>query len=172
MSDNFVKRNLKRKSSFQYKKQRVAQKTQASRDSDFDEGESSSKLHNYGGSSRESVTVKEGGGLNSWGVDPLTLSLDFLQRLPKATVEAKAPPTAATGTEEDTGKTVRGLNVSDGKVIDKKKLLDVAFLHDSRKYSNEALTLLQQLAPKCNGHQMPARLLTVNKSGNNKVRKK
>ena len=72
--------------------------------------------------------------------------------------------------DEEEAKVVRGLNVVDNKVVDKKKMLNIAFLGDSRKFTSEMLTLLEQYAPKCSGHQMPARILTVNKSGKNKVK--
>ena len=177
MSDNFVRRNLKRRSTFKYKKSR--RKTPVNRDDNYvAEEESGNSDHDTSSTKRfdqkDGNHSMVGGGLASWGMDPLTLSLDFLQKhrsaVETSVSKEKTAQIADFRMDEEEAKVVRGLNVVDNKVVDKKKMLNIAFLGDSRKFTSEMLTLLEQYAPKCSGHQMPARILTVNKSGKNKVK--
>ncbi len=168
MSDNFVRRNLKSRGTVKYKKPRTQRETQR-RERELDE-RTEALLQDSGSEGEIEPRNKGGnkpgenvGGLSSWGVDPLSLSLEWIRKHHGNALansnhsrEVQADPTEQ--------KFIRGLHVSE-----KQKKRKIVTLSDSRTYTTELLAVLQQMAPKCNGHQMPARLLTVSKTGKNKV---
>ncbi len=171
MSDNFVRRNLKSRGIVKYKKPRTQRETQR-RERELDE-RTEALLQDSGSEGEVESSNKGGnkpgenvGGLSSWGVDPLSLSLEWIRKHHHASAKnsfgAKATAALADPTEQ---RFIRGLHVSE-----KQKKRKIVTLSDSRTYTTELLAVLQQMAPKCNGHQMPTRLLTVSKTGKNKVK--
>lgn len=161
ISDNFVKRNLKRKhgGSF-YKKSNFLKRRK-----DNDEAE---VLPNH--SEREDIPQtsnaksKEGfGGISVWGVDPLAFSVDWVSKQQVGVEFAKKEVNNSINAIAST-RSIRGLQSNNNS-----GLKDDVFFDDSRTFSDEQLEVAQQYAPKCTGHQMLAKLCKVNKTGDNKV---
>jgi hypothetical protein len=148
VSDNFVKRNLKRKFNSNYKKNTKNKRAFLKRENDYE-----LKAQENRANQDEQKTAK---GLNSWGIDPLSISLRKISGLPTHNSKTDRNDNSKTNTVNDE-KFVRGLTVSTERKA------------GCSKYKPEEVEKFRQCAPKCTGHQMPSRLYLVNKSGPNKV---
>lgn len=186
-NDNFVRRNLKK--SFSNDKMNRYRKKLQQRSESLKEANTFAEGGQAGDqqvvvdedlviesvtSASVDTTGRQEGGLGTWGLDPLELSLTALvKKQESSSSELKdqiAQPVRAvtwnTLEKEFNRKDVRGLTLINGK----KKGDNV--LQKSRKNAlSEGLddNLLEKHAPACSGHRMPAKLLTVNKAGPNKV---
>jgi hypothetical protein len=173
--DNFVKKNLKKR--FSHYKKSVNPISKRLKQSDlnfFEDNESDSgAIQPNHGSDSNSEHAGSTVGMKSWGVDPLNLSLDWLDKL-KSPDDAK-PETTKTALSVLPSKNIRGLSnpTIDYVNIDKSSgslgLSALVTEIDSRQLKKADEQKWQDVAPKCNGHQMPCKLLTVNKPGPNKV---
>jgi hypothetical protein len=156
-SDNFVRRNLKRKhgGSF-YKKSNFLKRRKDTNGTEVD-----SEKEDFPQTSNS--TSKEGfGGISVWGVDPLSFSIDWVSKQ-KVGVELAKKEVNNTINLTVSTKSIRGLQSNNSE------LKDDDIFNDPRKLSVEQVDVAQQYAPKCTGHQMLAKLCKVNKTGENKV---
>jgi hypothetical protein len=110
-------------------------------------------------------------GLIGWGLDPLDLSLTALKSCTKNRHQS---------TNNENLRGACGQNNFSSKLIkNRSEAKCIRGLEDKNKISTKSKApriksafdddTLQRNAPDCSGHQMPAKLLTVKKSGNNHV---
>jgi predicted metal-binding protein len=144
VSDNFVKRNLKRK---------------------FHGGNSTKRKYSSKRYQKESSTgdvqtqqdENHQSTLTSWGIDPLQLSLGKIKSMnssDKPVVIDK--PTISTPAPR--GLLTSGLNETEDRNS------------ATSRYTEEEIQYFHQYCPKCSGHQMPSRIYLVRKTGANKGR--
>jgi hypothetical protein len=148
MSDNFVKRNLKRKS-FVFKNQPRKRKDASSSRFSRKEPEQNENKEEYSSSGNK--------GLNGWGIDALALSLKSVSCKPPqhhVTNKLRQP------VERREAEFIRGISGID----------DNGKKGETGRYSSEEIELFNQCAPNCSGHQMISRMYLVRKTGSNKVR--
>ena len=193
--DNFVRRNLKKKtsSSSYHKRMNVKRQSQLSAHSEHNSA-TTTGLHPHTDSvesnpyddeigeagsspavegpavSTSSCITEISGGLVAWGLDPLELSLKAIQNPGQKVSECpldKAPKTSVSQwralQSEQGDKVIRGLHVLSGKKSESSK---------GRKGNSNAVMndeIFEKHAPKCPGHQMAGKLLTVRKAGPNRV---
>lgn len=149
-TDNFIKRNLKRRFTGKYANNRN-QRRRKENDNNFS--------NQFGESNDKDQGQVRGLGLNSWGIDALNLSLRKVSSETFASGKDCNEPASKKPllNLQMKNKPIRGLiEPSDRKST-------------TSKYSPEELDRLRACAPKCCGHQMQSRLYQVNKSGPNRV---
>ncbi|RYH29294.1 RecQ family ATP-dependent DNA helicase [archaeon] len=147
--ENFVRRNLKKKH-FSYKKNARKRSSDGSDQSSkyrrFTRGGMSNFAANDDGA--DDVVVPSARGSAGHGLDNMSLSL-------KSFYSSSEPGKKSTSNSRAPSKM--------------SSFLFNAFW--SKSADQDTLTLLEQLAPLCPGHSMPAKLLTVKKTGGNKGRR-
>jgi hypothetical protein len=155
MSDNFVRRDLKRRFKG-YKNHSISalKRKRAERSKRFDPSSSM----NIGGSNSGAVDLD----LN----DPISKSVDFVMKNFKKTksnaIKSSLLNQAATELN------IRGLK---NQSTNQKKVSLEDVLRDSRHLTKELQVICEEEAPVCDGHQMKAILRTVSKSGGNRGRR-
>ena len=198
--DNYVRRNLKKKtsSSSYHKRKNMQRQAQQSASSDHNKistaakdsnmhfgnaetgshheievGESASSSAIIGSAASSSSITEISGGLVAWGLDPLELSLKALQTQKSGKTVSKfprdQPPEPSTSKwkslhSEQEEKVVRGLTIVSGKKGARSR---------GKKGGHEDIMndeMFEKHAPKCPGHQMAGKLLTVRKAGPNRVK--
>lgn len=139
------------------------------------------------GARPENMPVVVGGGLKVWGLDPLELSLQAIEQqasnqfslansVVRDSTRVKSDHSSMNTTTTDPSRKIRGINLEvSSKSLRKGPLNHINVCVESSSapaasanYSDETL---MNYAPNCTGHQMPAKLLTVKKSGRNKVQR-
>lgn len=170
--ENYVKRNLKRRSRFDYK--RSSKNLSRTRILD----RSSSSFPNFSAEDVENAQNEQGPGENSfeethqgpsgfamWGVDPLGLTIDRLQQ----DKNAPQPINKVENLPATQQPFIRGLTLG---TKSKLQPFDILFSGTwSKSADSNTLLLLESQAPVCTGHQLGARLYTVKKPGANRGRR-
>lgn len=171
-SDNFVKRNLKRRGGAVKYKKASHKHSKASFSSSY-------RYPQQKQTEKEEEEQGEGqgqaAGLSGWGLDPLALSLERLASRPPPpppTTAPMAPPAGAPSASEPRlpQRAIRGLNLSQQRSSSSSPaslsaaslLLDCAW---SRRAGRALVDRLESEAPRCPGHGLPARLFVVRKAG-------
>lgn len=159
MSDgNFVKRNLKRKSTFQYKKFKPLNNSGGLKGPP-NSSSNSNRNGRFEKKEHSEPDSKGTFGLGSWGVDATSLSLDWISKHPECLKISKQSSTNRPSNHIQSQKIIRGLHINQGE--DANSLLTHQL----------PVELMEKHSPCCTGHQMPARLFQVKKAGPNKVKR-
>lgn len=184
MSDNFVRRNLKRRykgvkfSSAQLRKRQRAQSYERAHDSQINSKENKLSNHNDGNDEDEEGDNDENAGISSRTtkksdiavtvdyMDPLEQSLSYITQSSGSSnqTKSKSMPLIASAVSFDQAKVVRGLNISTTNHRKRDITLRDALL-DSRLLTPPLLHLVQQAAPVCPTHGLPTVVRTVRKTG-------
>ena len=167
--ENFVRRNLKKRP-FRYKSNRaVKSNVKSSRydsrsNSNNNDGLCDSSSETNETSAELNKPPNKPSGLVSLGIDPLELSLEWINSTDQQN------STSSFGTIKENTKEVQPPSHSGSKVIRGLSVPTHSQSGLSKLQEYEKIEILNSIAPKCPGHQMLARLCTVNKPGSNKVR--
>lgn len=163
---NFVRRNLKRRyKGLKFSKQQIKRTRRRDIDGPSDIPDVKLPRQEFSGNSK---TTQPQPTIDI--TDPLMRSLDWLgkQESDKSKKGTKRP--IMSSNHSTSISTMRGLNVIQGKVVSKMATLEDA-LQDSRLLTTAMISLVEEHAPKCFGHQAIAAVRTVSKAGLNRGRR-
>jgi hypothetical protein len=161
--ENFVRRNLKRKAVFKYKKSH-RRSTGDANGRRVDDGTGVRGGFNPAQADVAMDVEHPVDEMKKWGLDPLSLSMGIIASS-KPLLPVKLDKVSSTSPKEY----IRGLHLQAKATT---KPLDI-MLHSSwsKNADDNLLALLEKHAPICSGHSMTTRIFTVRKVGSNRGRR-